>query len=81
MNDYVVGKVMIIKIKSKKSNITKKLIILIFMPMALLIFGLYFYFFNDTYVSTDDSYIKVAKISISAEVQGKVIQINVGFIG
>lgn len=76
MNDYIVGKVMIIKIKSKKSNVNKKLIILILTPIAVLIYGLYFYFFNNAYVSTDDSYIKVAKASISAEVQGKVIQIN-----
>lgn len=67
---------MIIKIKSKKSNVNKKLIILILTPIAVLIYGLYFYFFNNAYVSTDDSYIKVAKVSISAEVQGKVIQIN-----
>ena len=76
MNDYVVGKVMIIKIKSKRSNVKKKLIILIFTPIVLLVFGLYFNFFNNTYVSTDDSYIKVAKVSVSAEVQGKVIRIN-----
>jgi membrane fusion protein (multidrug efflux system) len=77
MNDYVVGKLMIIKIKSKKSNINKKIIILILTPIAVLIYGLYFYFFNNAYISTDDAYIKIAKVSVSAEVQGKVKQINI----
>jgi len=71
------NKVMMIKIKSKKSNVSKKLIVLIIVPIILLVLGLYYSYFNDRYVSTDDSYIKAAKASISAEVQGKVIQVNV----
>lgn len=77
MNGYIVGKVMIVKIRSKKTSINKKIIILILTPIAVLIYGLYFYFFNNAYISTDDSYIKVAKVSVSAEVQGKVTQINI----
>ena len=62
-----------IQIKSKDNRFTtKKVVILILLPIILFLLGLYLYFFSDKYVSTDDAYLKSGKISISAEVQGKI---------
>ena len=67
-----------IHIKSKDNRFTtKKVVILILLPIILFLLGLYFYFFSDKYVSTDDAYLKSGKISISAEVQGKIKDIYV----
>ena len=65
-----------IKLKDKKTS-AKKLLILILGPIFIFLAGIYFYFFNNRYVSTDDAYIKLGKISISSEVQGKIKEIFV----
>jgi membrane fusion protein (multidrug efflux system) len=50
------------------------------MSLSLLIAGggwVYFYFFSGEYQSTDDAYTQAATVSISANVGGRVIQIDV----
>lgn len=56
---------------------SRKMTVLIFGPLALLVIGAGFYLFGDRYISTDNSYVKAEKISISAEVSGKIIKVNV----
>jgi membrane fusion protein (multidrug efflux system) len=46
-------------------------------PLVLALLGAGFYLFTGRKVETDNAYIKADKTSISAEVQGKVIQVNV----
>ena len=65
-----------IKLKDNKIS-TKKLLVLVLLPVLLFIAGLYFYFFNSKYVSTDDAYLKSGKISVSSEVLGTIKQIFV----
>ncbi len=56
---------------------SRKMTVLIFGPLALIIIGAGFYLFGDRYISTDNSYVKAEKTSISAEVSGKIIKVNV----
>jgi membrane fusion protein, multidrug efflux system len=56
---------------------SRKMTVLIFGPLALLVIGAGFYLFGDRYISTDNSYVKAEKTSISAEVSGRIIKVNV----
>jgi len=51
--------------------------ILIFGPLVLVVLGGGFYLKGDRYISTDNAYIKTEKISISTEVTGKIVKVNV----
>ena len=46
-------------------------------PIAIAIVGGYLYLFGARYVSTDDAYVKADKVTLSADVAGRVTEINV----
>ena len=46
-------------------------------PVLVLIVGLFFYLTGGRYVSTDDAYIQAARVDISTEVSGRVLEISV----
>jgi membrane fusion protein (multidrug efflux system) len=52
-------------------------VLLIGGPVAVLVVGLGFYAMGGRYVSTDDAYIKVARVDISTEVSGRIAEIDV----
>ena len=56
---------------------SRKMAMLVFGPLVLIILGVGFYLFGDRYISTDNAYVKAGKVSISAEVTGKIIKVNV----
>ena len=46
-------------------------------PLAALLVGLYIFFVGGRYVSTDNAYVKSEKIAVSADISGRVIEVNV----
>jgi membrane fusion protein (multidrug efflux system) len=46
-------------------------------PLALLVVGAYAYLANEPFVSTDDAFVRAAKVSINARVSGQVTEIAV----
>jgi membrane fusion protein (multidrug efflux system) len=46
-------------------------------PVAIFLIGAVFYLTGDRYVDTDNAYVKADKISISAEVAGRIAEVNV----
>src|SRR4051812_29254213 len=46
-------------------------------PLLAVIAGIYLYFTGGRYISTDNAYIKAAKTSISAEVNGRIAEVDV----
>ena len=51
--------------------------LMISLPLALLIGGGAYYLANDHYVSTDNAYVQQDKVSVSAEVGGKIVEVAV----
>jgi membrane fusion protein (multidrug efflux system) len=52
-------------------------ILLIGGPVLVLLAVTFFYLTGGRYVSTDDAYVQAARVDISAEVSGRVLQVNV----
>ena len=59
----------------KKSRL--RLILLLAVPLIILGIGAYFYLTGGRYVSTDNAYVQQDKISVSAEVTGRIVEVNV----
>lgn len=55
----------------------KRTILMISIPLLLLIGGVIYYVSNDHYVSTDNAYVQQDKVSVSAEVGGRIIEVTV----
>ncbi len=55
----------------------QRLLLLILGPLAVLAVAAYLYFSGGRYVSTDDAYVKADKISISADVGARVVEVDV----
>ncbi len=55
-----------------------RLLLLILGPLLVLAVAAYLYFGGGRYVSTDDAYVKADKISISADVGARVVEVDVG---
>jgi membrane fusion protein (multidrug efflux system) len=54
-----------------------RLILLLSAPLIILAIGAYFYLTGGRYVSTDNAYVQQDKISVSAEVTGRIIEVGV----
>jgi membrane fusion protein (multidrug efflux system) len=46
-------------------------------PVAIILIGAVFYLMGDRYVETDNAYVKANKVSISAEIAGRIAQVNI----
>ena len=56
---------------------TWRILLMISVPVALLAIGAYLYLSAGRFASTDDAYVKADKVSISADVAGRVIAVEV----
>lgn len=54
-----------------------RLILLVSVPLVILAIGAYFYLTSGRYVSTDNAYVQQDKISVSAEVTGRIVEVRV----
>jgi membrane fusion protein, multidrug efflux system len=54
-----------------------RLILMISVPLLLIGGGVYYYLTNDHFISTDNAYVQQDKVSISAEVGGRIIAVAV----
>lgn len=55
----------------------KRLGLMLLVPVVLIVGVGWYYITNDHYISTDNAYVQQDKISISAEVSGRIIEANV----
>jgi membrane fusion protein, multidrug efflux system len=62
--------------KTKKRGLARLALILA-VPLLLIIGGVVYYIANDHYVSTDNAYVQQDKVSISAEVGGRIVEVAV----
>jgi membrane fusion protein (multidrug efflux system) len=46
-------------------------------PIAVLLVGVYWYLTGGRYVSTDDAYIQAARVQVSTDISGRVVEIDV----
>jgi membrane fusion protein (multidrug efflux system) len=54
-----------------------RLLVMLSVPLIILAVGLYFYLTSGRYVSTDNAYVQQDKISVSAEVTGRIVEVAV----
>ena len=54
-----------------------RLILMLSVPLLILIGGLYMYLTSGRYVSTDNAYVQQDKVSVSAEVTGRIVEVGV----
>jgi membrane fusion protein, multidrug efflux system len=54
-----------------------RLALMLSVPLILIAAGMFYYVANDHYVSTDNAYVQQDKVSISAEVGGKIVEVAV----
>jgi membrane fusion protein (multidrug efflux system) len=54
-----------------------RMIVMLSVPMALVVGAIVYYLANDQYVSTDNAYVHQDKVSVSAEVSGRIIEVKV----
>jgi len=47
------------------------------LPVVIAVAGVYFYLFSGRYVSTDDAYVKASMATLSTDVAGRVVEIDV----
>ncbi|MEA3002193.1 MAG: rane fusion protein multidrug efflux system [Sphingomonadales bacterium] len=59
----------------KKSRM--RLVLLLSVPLLILAVGAYFYLTSGRYVSTDNAYVQQDKVSVSAEVTGRIAEVAV----
>lgn len=64
------------KVAAKKSR-WPQILAMISLPMLLVAGGAYYYIINDHYVSTDNAYVQQNKVSVSAEVGGRIVDVAV----
>lgn len=55
----------------------RRMAMMISLPLLLIIGGTTYYLLNDHYVSTDNAYVQQDKISVSAEVGGRIVEVAV----
>jgi membrane fusion protein, multidrug efflux system len=55
----------------------RKLLVMVSVPLILVAGAAYYYIANDHYVSTDNAYVRQDKVSVSAEVGGRIVEIGV----
>ena len=54
-----------------------RLVLLLSVPLIILAVGAYFYLTSGRYVSTDNAYVQQDKVSASAEVTGRIVEVAV----
>lgn len=54
-----------------------RLLLILIVPVLLIGGGTYYYIVNDHFVSTDNAYVKEDKVSLSAEVGGRIVEVAV----
>lgn len=52
-------------------------VLMVSVPLALIAAGVFYYLANDHYVSTDNAYVQQDKVSVSAEVNGRIVDVAV----
>ncbi|MEQ1549150.1 MAG: HlyD family secretion protein [Chakrabartia sp.] len=54
-----------------------KTLLMVLVPLALSAGGIYYYLANDHYINTDNAYVQQNKVSVSAEVGGRIVEVAV----
>lgn len=54
-----------------------RLLMMISVPLLMLVGGVAYYLANDHYVSTDNAYVQQAKVSVAAEIGGRIVEVAV----
>ncbi|HEX4738595.1 MAG TPA: HlyD family secretion protein [Allosphingosinicella sp.] len=54
-----------------------RLILMLSLPLIILAVGAYFYLTSGRYVSTDNAYVQQDKVSVSTEVAGRIVEVDV----
>lgn len=65
------------RVARKRPNRFARLALIGSVPLLLLAGGVSYYIANDHYVSTDNAYVQLDKVSISAEVGGRIVDVAV----
>lgn len=55
-----------------------RLLIMMSVPLLMVVGGVTYYLANDHYVSTDNAYVQQDKVSVAAEVGGRIVEVAVG---
>lgn len=55
----------------------RRVLLMLTVPVLLLAGGTYYFIINDHFVSTDNAYVKEDKVSLSAEVSGRIVAVAV----
>src|SRR3569623_1263676 len=63
---------------AKKKGGPRRLILMIALPLVLVLGGGYFYLTGGRYEDTDNAYVQQAKVSLSADIAGRITSVNVG---
>jgi len=59
------------------SNSSKRAVLMLGVPLLAALVGAYFFFTSGSSVSTDNAYVKAAKVMVSSQEPGFVVQVNV----
>ena len=63
---------------AKKKGGSRRLILMIAVPLVLVAAGGYFWLTGGRYEDTDNAYVQQAKVSLSADISGRITAVNVG---
>src|SRR3569833_1380522 len=63
---------------AKKKGGARRLILMVAVPLVLVVGGGYFYLTGGRYEDTDNAYVQQAKVSLSADIDGRITAVNVG---
>src|SRR3569833_133710 len=63
---------------AKKKGGSRRLILMVAVPLVLVVGGGYFYLNGGRYEDTDNAYVQQAKVSLSADIAGRITAVNVG---
>src|SRR3569623_1851956 len=63
---------------AKKKSGSRRLILMIAVPLVLVGCGGYFWLTGGRYEDTDNAYVQQAKVSLSADIAGRITSVNVG---
>ena len=61
-----------------KKKGSRRLILMVTVPLVLVIAGGYFWLTGGRYEDTDNAYVQQAKVSLSADISGRITAVNVG---
>ena len=62
----------------KKKSGSRRLILMVAVPLVLVVAGGYFWLTGGRYEDTDNAYVQQAKVSLSADIAGRITSVNVG---